>query len=102
MIVHFTLTPLGTKTSSLSKTLSKAMSHVVKSGLPYKVGPMGTTVQGSWEEIMGLIDRCRKTLLKDCPRVTIQIAVDDRKGAADPIREKVRSLEKKMGRALSQ
>ena len=102
MISQFTLIPLGTKTDSLSKTLAKAMEHIVESGLDYKVGPMGTTVQGDWYQIMNLINRCRKTLLKDCDRVSIQISVDDRKDAQDPIREKVRSLEKKMGKKLSQ
>ena len=102
MIAQFTLIPLGTKTDSLSKTLAKAMEHVADSGLEYRVGPMGTTVQGDWYQIMNLINRCRKTLLKECGRISIQISVDDRKEAADPIREKVRSLEKKMGRKLSQ
>ena len=102
MIAQFTLIPLGTKTDSLSKALAKALVHVVESGLEHKVGPMGTTVQGDWYQVMNLINRCRKTLLKECDRVSIQITVDDRKEAADPIREKVRSLEKKMGRKLAQ
>ncbi len=97
MIVQFTLTPIGTKTDSLSGTLAKAMMLVAKSGLPYKVGPMGTAVEGDWNAVMNLIDRCRKTLLRECDRVSISITVDDRKDARpNRIKEKVLSLEKKM------
>lgn len=101
MIVQFTLIPLGTKSESLSKTLAKAMVHVAESNLPYKVGPMGTTVEGEWFEIINLINHCRKTILRECPRVSIIINMDDRKNATDRIRGKVTSLEKKMGRKLS-
>ena len=97
MIAQFTLVPLGTKTDSLSKSLVKAMKQVTDSGLNYKIGPMGTVVEGEWVQVMNLINLCRKTLLRENPRVTIQIAIDDRPSAKNPITSKVRSLERKMG-----
>ena len=97
MIAQFTLIPLGTKNDSLSKTLSKALMPIVESGLNYKVGPMGTTVQGDWYQIMTLINRCRKTILRECDRVEILITIDDRKNSENPIENKVKSVEKKMG-----
>ncbi|OGR82119.1 MAG: hypothetical protein A2901_07650 [Elusimicrobia bacterium RIFCSPLOWO2_01_FULL_54_10] len=100
MIASFTLIPLGTKTDSLSKSLVKAMKLVAQSGLPYKAGPMGTAVEGDWDDVMGLIDRCRNTILKEAPRVMIQIAVDTRRGAKNQLVSKVASLEKKMGLKL--
>ena len=100
MITQFTLIPLGTQTDSLSKSLVKAMKLVAESGLPYKAGPMGTAVEGDWDQVMGLIDLCRKTILSEVPRVAIQISVDDRKGAKNPLVSKLASLEKKMGVTL--
>ena len=97
MIAQFTLVPLGTKTDSLSKNLVKAMKLVADSGLNYKIGPMGTVVEGDWWQVMNLINRCRKTILREAPRVSIQIFLDDRPSAKDPIKSKVRSLERKMG-----
>lgn len=104
MIAQFTLIPVGTKSDSLSKTLAKAIKHVAESGLDYRVGPMGTVVEGDWYQIMNLINRCRKTILRECPRVEISILIDDRKPSSetrtdykDRITGKVRSLEKKMG-----
>jgi uncharacterized protein (TIGR00106 family) len=100
MIAQFTLIPLGTKSGSLSKSLAKAMKHVADSGLNYKAGPMGTAVEGEWYQIMNLINRCRKTILREHPRVHIAIAIDDRIGARDQIKGKVKSLEIKMGMKL--
>ena len=100
MIAQFTLVPLGTKTDSLSKTLAKAMQHIVESGLDYKAGPMGTVVEGDWYQIMNLINRCRKTILRECSRVQVSITIDDRKNIKNPLVNKVKSLEKKMGTKL--
>lgn len=100
MLAQFTLIPLGTKTDSASKILAKAMMPIVKSGLDYKVGPMSTTVEGEWDQITDLINRCRKRVLEDCNRVAITIFIDDRKNAQDRILGKVKSLEKKMGLRL--
>ena len=100
MIAQFTLIPLGTKTDSLSRSLAKAMRHVADSGLDYKAGPMGTAVEGDWYQIMNLINRARKTILREYPRVLISITLDDRKNAKGRITGKVKSLEKKMGMKL--
>ena len=110
MIAQFTLIPLGTKmvrqahhtersrrADSLSKSLAKAVQHIVESGLDYKAGPMGTVVEGEWYEIMNLINRCRKTLRRDHSRVQILINIDDRQDAKGRIAGKVQSLERKMG-----
>lgn len=96
MIAQFTLIPIGTKSDSLSKTLAKAMRHVVESGLNYKIGAMGTTAEGDWYQIMGLINRCRKTILRELDRVEISILVDDRKNVQGQLAGKVKSIEKKM------
>ena len=100
MIAQFTLIPVGTKIDSLSKLLAKAMRSVVESGLDYKVGAMGTTLEGDWYQIMHCINRCRKTLLRECSRVEISIFIDDRKGVQKQIVGKVKSLERKMSLRL--
>jgi len=100
MIAQFTLIPLGTKTDSVSEPLAKAFKHIVDSGLSYKVGPMGTAIEGDWDSVMKVINLCRNTLLNEVPRVMINMSIDDRKGSVNPITSKVESLEKKMGTKL--
>ncbi len=101
MIAQFTLLPVGTKSDSLSTILAQALKPVIESNLNYKITPMATIVEGEWEEIMSLIDRCRKILSKKCDRVSLSISIDDRKRAKNPMNAKIQSLEKKMGKKLN-
>lgn len=99
MLVQFSIVPLG-KGESVSEQISKVLKIVDDRGLPYKVTPMGTVVEGEWNEVMALIRTCHLELLKSIPRLITTITIDDRPGKPDRITEKVRSVEKKLGREL--
>jgi uncharacterized protein (TIGR00106 family) len=99
MLVQFSIVPLG-KGESVSEQISKVLKIVDDRGLPYKVTPMGTVVEGEWNEVMALIRTCHLELLKSIPRLITTITIDDRPEKPDRITEKVRSVEKKLGREL--
>jgi len=99
MLVEFTIVPLGSG-SSLSSSVAEVLNVVDASGLPYKVTPMGTVVEGTWDEVFRLIKRCHRITRRQEERVLTTIRIDDRKGAADRIDAKVRSVEKKLGKVL--
>jgi uncharacterized protein (TIGR00106 family) len=67
-----------------------------ESGLPHRFGPMGTALEGEWEEIAPLISRCLKELGKDCDRVYFSLKGDYRKGKTGRMEGKVKSLEEKL------
>ena len=46
MLAEFQIVPIGTKGASLSEILAKVAKLIDQSGLDYRVGPMGTTVEG--------------------------------------------------------
>ena len=100
MVADFSIMPVG-KGESLSTDVAAAIKLVTESGLPAKVGPMSTTVEGEWEEVMGLIKRCRDKMLETCNRVYLVIKMDDRKGATGRISGKIASVEEKLGKSLS-
>jgi len=99
MLVEFSVVPLGSG-SSLSSRVAEVLGLVDASGLAYKVTPMGTIVEGTWDEVFRLIKRCHRIALQQEERVLTTIRIDDRKGAANRIDAKVRSVEKKLGKAL--
>lgn len=99
MIVEFSITPIG-KGESLSADVAKVLDLVDKSGLDYRLTPMGTIVEGEWDEVMELIKRCHQAMLERANRVSTRIHIDDRKGAKDRIRHKVQAVEEKLGREL--
>lgn len=99
MIVTFSIIPVGSG-SSLGDKVAEVLKIVDASGLPYKVNPMGTVVEGEWDEIFGLIRKCHLAVLKKERRIYTTIAVDDRKGRNRQLERKVLSLEKRIGRPL--
>ncbi|MBT6230994.1 MAG: MTH1187 family thiamine-binding protein [Candidatus Scalindua sp.] len=99
MVVNFSVVPIG-KESSLSAKVAEVLKIVSESEIDYKLHSMGTILEGDWGEIMGLIKKCHKRVLKDSDRVLTTITIDDRKGRTGRIAGKVKSVEKKLGKKL--
>ncbi len=99
MLAEFSIIPLGVG-SSVGDYLADVLRIVDESGLPYKVNPMGTCVEGEWTEIMGLIRKCHNAVMKKADRTIINISIDDRKGKPNRLELKVKSVEKRLGRKL--
>lgn len=99
MIAQFSIVPLGAGVS-VSEYVARVIKIVDESGIPYKLHAMGTIVEGEWDEVMGLIKKCRDTLMEELERVVIDIKIDDRKGASGRIEAKVKSVEEKLGKSV--
>jgi uncharacterized protein (TIGR00106 family) len=99
MLAEFSIFPIG-KDVSLSKYVARSIKLIDESGLPYRMNPMGTVVEGSWDEIMELIKKCHMAILKDSERVSTTIKIDDRKGVKNALDSKIKSVEEKIGRGL--
>ncbi len=99
MLAEFSIVPVGTG-SSIGDKLAEVLKIVDKSGLPYKINPMGTVVEGEWEQVMSLIKRCHDLVMKTGERAVTTISIDDRKGKPNRIEEKVKSVEKRIGKSL--
>ena len=94
VILDFSIFPVD-KGESVSGYVSRAVKIIQESGLPHKLGPMGTCVEGEWDEVMALVDRCFKALQQDCSRIYMTIKVDSRQGAGGRMEGKIRSVEQK-------
>jgi uncharacterized protein (TIGR00106 family) len=99
MLIEFSIVPVGSG-SSLGERLAEVLKIVDESGLPYKINPMGTVVEGEWDELFRLVKKCHETLMKKEARVLTTITVDDRKGKTNRLDEKVKSVERILGRQL--
>ncbi len=99
MLIEFSIVPVGSG-SSLGDRLAEVLKIVDESGLPYKINPMGTVVEGQWDELLSLVRKCHEAVLKNEERVLTNISVDDRKGKPNRIEEKVKSIEKRLGTQL--
>ena len=94
------MTPLG-KGESVSQYVAKVVAEIDKSGIPYVITPMGTIIESeTWDELMDVLKRGFDSMARDCPRISISIKIDYRKGKSGRIKRKVESLEDKLGKSL--
>jgi uncharacterized protein (TIGR00106 family) len=100
VLVEFSMTPLG-KGESVSAFVSRSLDIVDHSGLPYRMTPMGTIVEGEWDQVFQVIRACHERMRRDCDRITTAIRVDYRAGASGRLESKVDSVEARLGRKLS-
>ena len=99
MLVEFRLTPVGTGEES-KELLAKAVALVEKSELDYQLTAMGILLEGQWEEVMFVIQKCHEELKKFAERVVTDIIIDDRKDLNGRLKGNVLEVEYVLGRAL--
>ena len=100
VVVEFSIIPLG-KGASVSPQVARVLKVVAGSGIAYKANPMGTVLEGEWDQVMGIIKECHEEVMKDAERVITSIKIDDRKGTGGRIEKKLESVEQKLGMKLS-
>ncbi len=99
MLAEFSIIPLD-KGVSLSEYVSKIIDIVDTSDIDYKLTPMGTVVEGDWDDVMDLISDCHNEMRKYSDRVETKIIIDDRKGANNRLTGKINSVEKELGKEV--
>ncbi len=77
MIVQFSVNPMDSE--HISEDINKITAYLDKVGLDYEVGPIGTSIQGDWDTIMPVIQRCHQMIVRDHARVLTTITIDDHK-----------------------
>lgn len=99
VLLEFSMTPLD-KGESVSRYVAGSLDTIDTSGLPYKIGPMGTCLEGEWDEVMAVVKQCLERMQTDCNRITLSMKVDYRKGKNGRLTGKIESVENKLGRKL--
>jgi uncharacterized protein (TIGR00106 family) len=98
VLAAFSVTPLGAG-NSVGELIADAVRIVRESGLPNETNAMFTNIEGEWDEVMTVIQRCVQTVAARSPRVSVVIKVDYRPGATDALHGKVEAVERELGRA---
>ena len=99
LIIELSMNPLG-KNESVSKEVTKIINVIDRSGIDYKLGPMGTCIEGEWDDVMGVVKKCFVELNRDCNRITFSIKGDWRIGDKPRIDSKIESIERELGRKV--
>ncbi len=99
VLLEFSMSPLG-KGESVGRYVSRSLDIIDKSGLEYRLNPMGTVLEGEWNEAFEVVRRCFERMRRDCNRISCTIKVDYRKGHRGRLSSKVASVEKHLKRKL--
>ncbi len=99
LLLEFSMSPLG-KGESVGRYVARSLDIIDRSGIEYRLNPMGTIVEGDWDEVFGLLKRCFSSMKKDCRRISISIKVDYRKGKRGRLKSKIASVERRLKKTL--
>ena len=99
VLAEFSMTPLDTG-ESVSKYVARSLEIVADSGLPYRFGPMGTCLEGDWDQVLGVIAKCYQRMSADCKRISVSIKIDARAGHDNRLDSKIKKVEQTLGREL--
>ena len=100
VLLEFSMAPAG-QGESLSAHVARILDIVDRSGVPYRLTPMGTILEGDWDAVVGVVGACFRELERDCARVSVNLKVDYRRGTESRLRSKVKKVEERLGRKLS-
>jgi uncharacterized protein (TIGR00106 family) len=100
VLLEFAMAPHG-KGESLSPYVARILDVIDKSGITYQLTPMGTILEGEWDEVMHVVSACFKALEADCPRIGMNLKVDYRAGSQSRLRSKIEKVEAHLGRKLN-
>ncbi len=99
ILMEFSIIPLD-KGASLSKYVARVLTVVDESGLDYRLNPMGTVVEGEWDDLQNLLTKCFRTLERESDRISLQVKYDCRKGISGAMESKIHSVESRAGRSF--
>ena len=99
VLLEFSMSPLG-QGESVGKYVARSLDIIDKSGVSYRLNPMGTVLEGEWDEVMAVVKRCYERMKKDCTRISCSIKIDYRKGHSGRLEGKVASVERRLKRKV--
>jgi uncharacterized protein (TIGR00106 family) len=100
VLLEFAMAPAG-QGDSCSAAVARILDVIDKSGVPYQLTPMGTILEGEWDEVMAVVTACFTTLKADAKRIGATIKIDWRDAPGGRLKSKVAKVEEKVGRRLA-
>lgn len=98
MLAAFSISPMGGPSEDadggVAAAVAEAVAIVRASGLPNETTAMFTTIEGEWDEVMGVIKACVDRLAETAPRVSLVVKCDIRPGRTGELAAKVERVER--------
>ena len=100
VLLEFQMSPRADG-DSVSAYVAQVIDIIDRSGVPYQLTPMGTILEGEWDETFGVVKACFEHLrTAGCTRIGLHLKVDWREGPAGRLQAKTAKVEQLLGRKL--
>jgi len=97
-ILNFAIFPTDKGDKGSSEYVSKVLKMIAESGVPYKLNPMGTSIEtDTLDEALEIVNKSYKVLEPFSDRVYSAITIDIRKGRSNGMKQKIQSIENRIG-----
>ncbi len=100
VLLEFSMVPMD-KGDSFSEYVARSLDIIEKSGVSYKLNPMGTVLEGEWDEVMQVVTDCYRKMSEDSNRVSCGIKIDAQKGKDNRLKSKINSVANVLTRELN-
>ena len=100
-VVEVRITPIGTKGSSMTKYVAKAVDAIkAEKDVKFQITATGTIMEGNLDKIIGMVRKMHDSVFDgEVNRVLTTIEIDDRRDKAVSIESSVKSVEAELSRA---
>ena len=99
VLLEFSMSPFD-KGESLSPYVARIIDIIDRSGVTYRLTPMGTILEGDYDPVMAVVASCFHELEKDCQRISLQLKMDYRAGSESRLTSKTDRIQDILGRSL--
>lgn len=100
VLIEFSMSPMD-KGESLSKQVSEIIDYISGSGVTYQLTPMGTILEGKWDEVMNVVSGCFRIMEKSSNRISMNLKMDYRAGSESRMKSKIAKVESLTGKKFS-
>jgi uncharacterized protein (TIGR00106 family) len=98
MLFELSILPLGEV--HMSDEIADVLDVIERSGLPYKLSPGSTYIEGTWDQVLPVIRACHACARGASRHVITWVRIEDDEGQPNKIRSNVESVEAKAGHKL--
>ena len=74
MVAEFAIYPMGE--IHLSQIIAELVKEIKKEGLAFRVGPMGTSIEGEPSQVFEVIQKCFRYVEQNYKRVIMNVTLD--------------------------
>lgn len=100
VLVEFAMFPTD-KGESVSSYVSRIIKVIDESGVEYKLTPMGTVFETeTMEKALEVLKKSYEVLEPDCNRIYSTVKFDIRKNRSNRMKQKIASIESKLGKEV--